>query len=92
MLVLSRHIDSSVVIRVPGQSPIRVTVLNLLGNSRAKLGFEAAPEVAIYREEIDERMHSQETKSERHEHRQDSGVRNLEGHAASVQQHEAPPV
>ena len=47
MLVLTRKQDESIVI---GNS-IRVTVLELTAGS-VRLGFEAAPDVSIYREEI----------------------------------------
>jgi carbon storage regulator len=54
MLVLSRKIGESVII----QSNIKITVLEISGN-QIKLGFEAPDDVPIYRQEVYERIVSE---------------------------------
>jgi carbon storage regulator len=54
MLVLSRKIGESVII----QNNIKITVLEISGN-QIKLGFEAPDDVPIYRQEIYERIVSE---------------------------------
>jgi len=57
MLVLARKSRESVVIAANDQlhKLVRVTVLDVCGG-RVKLGFEAANDVAIHREEVWERV------------------------------------
>ena len=57
MLVLGRKSQESVVIRTADklQEMLRVTVVEICGG-RVKLGFEADDDVAIYREEVWERV------------------------------------
>jgi carbon storage regulator len=54
MLVLSRKIGESVII----QNNIKITVLEISGN-QIKLGFEAPDDVPIYRQEVYERIVSE---------------------------------
>jgi carbon storage regulator CsrA len=51
MLVLQRRLEESVVITVPGQSPITVTVVQIDGK-KIKLGFTAERSVRIDRMEV----------------------------------------
>ena len=55
MLVLSRYMEES--IRV---GDVKVTVIDIRGD-RVRLGIEAPPEVAVHREEVYERVRSQNT-------------------------------
>ncbi len=54
MLVLSRKVGESVII----QNDIKITVLEISGN-QIKLGFEAPDDVLIYRQEVYERIVSE---------------------------------
>lgn len=50
MLVLSRHRDEAVILRV-GDVEIRVLCVDLRGD-KVRLGFDAPQEVVIHREEV----------------------------------------
>ncbi len=52
MLVLSRHQNERVII---GDREVIVTVIEIRGD-KVRLGFEAAPEIEIHREEIADRI------------------------------------
>ena len=54
MLCLNRRKDESVIITVGGER-IKVMLVELRGD-KARLGFEASPNVAINREEIQEQI------------------------------------
>jgi sRNA-binding carbon storage regulator CsrA len=41
-----------VIITVPGRAPIRLTVVGIRCGSKARIGFEAEPDISIHREEI----------------------------------------
>ena len=60
MLVLGRRSQESVVVGTAGnlEEVVRVTVVDICGG-RVRLGFEANDDVAIYREEIWERVRSE---------------------------------
>lgn len=58
MLVLSRREDESIVIEVPGEEPVIVTVVSLNGY-RARLGIEAPREVLVARAEVFERIQAE---------------------------------
>ena len=60
MLVLARKSQESVVIGSPGamQELVRVTVLDVRGG-KVKLGFAADEDVAVYREEVWERLRAE---------------------------------
>ena len=60
MLVLARKSKESVVIGAAGnmQELVRVVVLEVRGGT-VKLGFAADPNVAVYREEIWNRVHAE---------------------------------
>ncbi len=51
MLVLTRMPDETVVIEVPGEEPIYVTVVRVSGD-KVRLGFDADKKVAIHRKEV----------------------------------------
>lgn len=53
MLVLSRMIEEIVVISIPGREDrIRIRVNDILRCEKVKLGFDAAPDIKIWREEV----------------------------------------
>ena len=52
MLVLSRKKDEKIIIRVPNQKDIILTVVRI-ENNRVRLGFEADLNVVILRSELD---------------------------------------
>lgn len=54
MLVLTREVDQTIVIRPPGQTPITVMVVSIR-DGQVKLGITAPREVAVHRSEVDER-------------------------------------
>mgnify|MGYP001122678512 CR=1 FL=1 len=51
MLVLSRHRQEWITIELPDGSNIRLMVVEIYGD-KVRLGFEAASEVKIWREEL----------------------------------------
>jgi sRNA-binding carbon storage regulator CsrA len=51
MLILERTLLEEVVIRVPGRTPIVVSILKV-GEKRVKLGFAADADVEILRREL----------------------------------------
>lgn len=53
MLVLKRKVDEAVIVTTPDGSRIRVLVVDFDGAS-VKLGFEAARDITIHREEVQE--------------------------------------
>ncbi len=55
MLALSRFVDESIIIRVPGFPPIEVKVIRIVGN-KVHLGFDAAPAIIVNRKEIDDEI------------------------------------
>lgn len=52
MLVLSRHISERIFIDVGGRR-VTVTLIDIRGVDRARIGFEADRDIQITREEID---------------------------------------
>jgi carbon storage regulator len=52
MLVLSRMLDERVIITTPSGETIIVTLLEVRGGNKARLGFTAAKEVKVHREEV----------------------------------------
>jgi carbon storage regulator CsrA len=55
MLVLTRSVREKVYITTPSGEQIVVTVMEIPQTGRVRLGFEAAPEVVIDREEVHEK-------------------------------------
>lgn len=51
MLVLSRQRDESVIITVPGQPEIEVSIVAIRGD-KVRLGLTAAKEITIHRKEV----------------------------------------
>lgn len=51
MLVLSRHRDESIIIRVPGGHEIKMQIVDIRGD-KVRLGIEAPKEVTVHREEV----------------------------------------
>ena len=51
MLVLSRQRDETIVILVPDQEPIRITVVDIRGD-KVRLGIDAERHIHVHREEI----------------------------------------
>lgn len=54
MLVLSRKKDESIIVRIPGQEDIRLTVVRIDNMNKVRIGVEADKEVVILRAELDE--------------------------------------
>lgn len=51
MLVLSRHHNQSIIIRVPGGPEIKMQVVDIRGD-KVQLGITAPGEVTVHREEV----------------------------------------
>jgi len=54
MLVLSRKKDESIIVRIPGQEDIRLTVVRIDNMNKVRIGVEADKEVVILRAELDD--------------------------------------
>jgi carbon storage regulator CsrA len=53
MLVLSRKKDETILIKQPGQNPIRITVVRIDNKNKVRLGIEADKDVAVLRSELE---------------------------------------
>jgi carbon storage regulator CsrA len=53
MLVLSRKKDETIVIKQPGQSPIKITVVRIDNKNKVRLGIEADKTVSVLRSELE---------------------------------------
>ena len=53
MLVLSRKKDETIILRVPGQEDIRLTVVRIDNMNKVRLGIEAERDVVVLRSELD---------------------------------------
>lgn len=53
MLVLSRKKDESIVIKKPGQSDIRITIVKIDNKNKVRVGIEADKNVTVLRSELD---------------------------------------
>lgn len=51
MLVLSRHHNQSIIIRVPGGPEIKMQVVDIRGD-KVRIGITAPGEVTVHREEV----------------------------------------
>lgn len=54
MLVLSRKKDESIIVRIPGQEDVRLTVVRIDNMNKVRIGVEADKEVVILRAELEE--------------------------------------
>ncbi len=54
MLVLSRKIDETIILRSPGKKDIRLTVVKIDNRNKVRLGIEAEGTVTVLREELDQ--------------------------------------
>ncbi len=54
MLVLSRKKDESIIVRVPGQEDVKLTVVRVDNMNKVRIGVEADKNVVILRAELDE--------------------------------------
>ena len=54
MLVLSRKKDEKILIRVPGQEDISITVVRIDNQNKVRLGIEAEDGISILRSELDD--------------------------------------
>lgn len=54
MLVLSRKKDESIIVRIPGQEDVKLTVVRIDNMNKVRIGVEADKEVVILRAELDE--------------------------------------
>lgn len=55
MLVLTRRENETIIITPPGCSPIYITLLSTKGD-KARIGVAADREVAVHRQEVQERI------------------------------------
>ncbi len=55
MLALTRRTGEGVTMAIPGIGRVRVLILKLSGNY-IRLGFDAPPEIVIFRDEIQEQI------------------------------------
>lgn len=53
MLVLSRKKDETILIKQPGQKPIKITVVRIDNKNKVRLGIEADKNVAVLRSELE---------------------------------------
>ena len=53
MLVLSRKKDETILIKQPGQKPIKITVVRIDNKNKVRLGIEAEQDVSILRSELE---------------------------------------
>jgi carbon storage regulator CsrA len=54
MLVLSRKKDESIIVRIPGQEDIVLTVVRIDNMNKVRIGVEADKEVIILRAELED--------------------------------------
>lgn len=54
MLVLSRKKDESIIVRIPGQDDVRLTVVRIDNMNKVRIGVEADKGVVILRAELEE--------------------------------------
>lgn len=52
MLVLSRKKDESILLQIPGQPDIKITVVRVDNLNKVRLGIEADKEVTVLRSEL----------------------------------------
>ena len=55
MLVLSRKKDEAIIVRIPGQEDIRLTVVRIDNMNKVRIGVDADKDVVILRAELDEK-------------------------------------
>lgn len=52
MLVLSRKKDEKIVLRVPGQEDIEITIVKIDSPNKVRIGIEADKEIVVLRSEL----------------------------------------
>lgn len=52
MLVLSRKKDETIILKVPNQQDIKITVVRIDNRNKVRIGIEAAKEVTVLRSEL----------------------------------------
>lgn len=55
MLVLSRKKDETILIKVPGQEDIKITVVKIDNRNKVRIGVEADKNVMVIRQELDQK-------------------------------------
>ncbi len=55
MLILTRRVGETLIIEIPGQGLVEVTVLNVKG-TQTRIGINAPKSIKVHREEIYERI------------------------------------
>ncbi len=53
MLVLSRKKDEKIILRVPGQGDIEITVVRIDSQNKVRIGIEADKQVVVLRSELE---------------------------------------
>lgn len=54
MLVLSRKKDEQIILRIPGQEDIKITIVRIDNRNKVRLGIEADKEITVLRSELSE--------------------------------------
>lgn len=52
MLVLSRKKDETIVLKVPGQDDIKITVVRIDNRNKVRIGVEANKNITVLRDEL----------------------------------------
>jgi len=55
MLVLSRKKDETIILKIPGQEDIAITVVRIDNYNRVRIGIEAEEKVLVLRSELDDK-------------------------------------
>jgi carbon storage regulator CsrA len=55
MLVLSRKKDETILIKIPGQDDIKITVVKIDNRNKVRIGVEANKEITVLRQELDQK-------------------------------------
>ena len=54
MLVLSRKKDEQIILKIPGQEDIKITIVRIDNRNKVRLGIEAEKEITVLRSELNE--------------------------------------
>lgn len=65
MLVLTRHVNQSVIITIAGHE-VKVVLLDTPRDGKARLGFEADESVKVYREELYAQIQQERVDADHH--------------------------
>lgn len=54
MLVLSRKKDETIILKKPGQSDIKITIVRVENRNKVRIGIEADKDIVVLRSELEE--------------------------------------